>query len=118
MLIDEDKFHENIEFLEEAILFIIDHYLEHYPVRTKVIEEGMATSNFEQIARAAHSMKNDISQFYAQIVYDNAIELESAASEGNMTQVKSSFNEYHQLHQYLHDEIRILKDMYEQKYKK
>ncbi|MBI9033109.1 MAG: hypothetical protein JEZ03_01430 [Bacteroidales bacterium] len=116
MLINVNDFHENVDFLEEAILFIIDHYLTQFPIRSEAIENGIIEKDFDEIARTAHSIKNDISQFYAQKVYDNAIAIESEAIKKNMDAIKSLSKEFHILHQELHQEIIVLREKYRKQF--
>ena len=59
-------------------------FLDSYPASLRLIEEGVANGNTEQVYRAAHTLKGSAANFNAVSVVDAAYQLESMGREGRL----------------------------------
>jgi HPt (histidine-containing phosphotransfer) domain-containing protein len=104
-----NKFEERLEILEEAMIELIDHYLEHIPIRYKDLSDAFDNRDIDKIIKTAHTVKNDISQFDADVIYKHALELENAARVDDYDEAKRLFARFKLYHDELKDELIELK---------
>ncbi len=116
VFIDFEKFQERVGVLEEVMLELIDHYFSQIDERTERIADGIKTDDFDLITQTAHSVKNDISQFDATLLYKNAIEIENAARNKDMDTILLHFNRFPKYHKELKVELSEIKKWLEQIY--
>ena len=80
---------ENLRRLggDDFVHEIIDLFLEHSPALLETINHGQTTANWDQVARAAHSLKSSAGNIGAARLQSLASDIEQAA---NISDVQAS----------------------------
>jgi HPt (histidine-containing phosphotransfer) domain-containing protein len=107
--VEINKFVERLEILEEAMIELIDHYLENISTRYKDLSDAFENKDIDKIIKTAHTVKNDISQFDADLVYKHALLLENAARVDDYEEAKKLFGRFKLYHDELKEELIELK---------
>ena len=76
----------------------------------RAMQESMAMSDFESLARAAHTMKGSAAVFGAKDVSNAALDIEMLARDELLNEIESTWAEFEQQVQLMNDALKSLTD--------
>lgn len=88
---------------------IFDLFMKHTPALVETILNGKSTENWDQVSRAAHSLKSSAGNIGARVLQGLASEIEAATKIGDLPAVTSLAEQLNQAFETVIDEIKKLK---------
>jgi CheY-like chemotaxis protein len=83
---------ERLEGDEELLVELATIFLQESPRQMKQIREALDRSDWEALARAAHTLKGSVGNFAAQSSVEAALNLENAAKSGNPVEAELAYS--------------------------
>ncbi len=109
-VLEPEEFEEQMGGDRELMVEIIDLFFEERQRQVTEMRHALASGNFTQLSRLAHTIKGSLGSLRATRARWGAHELESAASGGDANRCRESFSSFEQDLTELEPELRLLRE--------
>jgi HPt (histidine-containing phosphotransfer) domain-containing protein/CheY-like chemotaxis protein len=109
-ILEPEEFEEQMGGDRELMVEIIDLFFEERQRQVAEMRHALASGNFTQLSRLAHTIKGSLGSLRATRARWGAHELESTAAGGDANRCRESFSSFEQDLTELEPELRLLRD--------